>query len=173
MRRGQRMCVFFIGKCSLQSMQGVCVRVFDRNNYLTMSVASQQSLLEVMAQATSATPSFARTHPGAGPGLILTLKRVIPLPPALQPVRLTISHAGRLTLTGAHTGGGARQHAATSPSPFIFSAAVPGKRNKGVSHAGAQEAGAGVMEWVSDTPHTHTHIYCPSIAHNTWYKAVE
>ncbi len=109
-----------------------------------MSVSTQANLLEVMAQAAAASPPHARWRPGLGPPLLCQLRRLLPLPPPLQPAWLALAGGGRLSATGAapgaRTGIGGTQ---ASGSPFIFSAVTAAAAKRQAAGGGGGAGGPG------------------------------
>lgn len=105
----------------------------------------QASLLEALAQAASRFPQRALMRKGPGPGPLVQLRRVVPPPPALAPLRLAGPLGGTSMRRGEGAGGLGGSSSSGGQGLFIFNPYAQ-KRQEGAAAAAAESA---VVEWVS------------------------
>jgi hypothetical protein len=97
-----------------------------RNHHSYISPLYQASLVDAMSTSAQYIPAAAKVRPGQGPGPIVAIKRVLPAPAPLQPVRMT---------SGAKKG---------DKGPFIFN---PYEAKRQALADG--QADSALPEWVS------------------------
>ena len=112
-----------------------------RDHHTALGPAHQAALAEALAAASAALPARQRLRPGAGPGPLVQLKRLLPAAPPLQPTPLGLTAAGAIAVGGAGGGGGRGRGGGGGGGPFIF--------NPYAAKRQAKQDEAAAIEWVS------------------------